>query len=73
MALEFFASELPDVRLNKIELNGGPGKNHDKFMAALNECGFESTGIPLIIAGGKCFQGFGPDTGREIKHAIGGK
>ncbi|MDR1691488.1 MAG: hypothetical protein LBR35_01445 [Rickettsiales bacterium] len=70
MALEFFANELPDITLEKIELNGGEGKNHDLFLKALNKCEFEMHGIPLIVIGEKCFQGFNEETANQIKQVL---
>jgi glutaredoxin len=69
-ALEFFATELPDIVLKKIELNGQPGKNRIKFEAGLEMCHLGSRGIPLIIVGKKCFQGFDEQVGEEIKSLV---
>jgi glutaredoxin len=71
MALEFLAAELPKASVEKISVADG-GKSREKFFTALNRCGFDSTGIPLIIVGEKCFQGFDPAIGREIKRAVKG-
>jgi glutaredoxin len=70
MALEFFARDLPDVRLNKIELNGEPGKNRIKFLEGLEMCHLGSRGIPLIIIGKKCFQGFDDEVATEIARIV---
>jgi hypothetical protein len=72
MALDFLKSELPDVGVKKIDLSGAGMENRKKFIIALNKCGFESSGIPLIMVGDKCFQGFDAATGRAIKRAIRG-
>ncbi len=69
-ALEFFARELPNVPLKKIELNGMPGKNRIKFEEGLEMCHLGSRGIPLIIVGKKCFQGFDEEVGEEIKELL---
>lgn len=69
-ALEFFARELPGVKLNKIELNGEPGKNRIKFEEGLEMCHLGSRGIPLIIVGKKCFQGFDEEIAFEIKNIL---
>jgi hypothetical protein len=67
--MEFLTSELPDVAVDAIELNGG-GANHEKFSAALNQCSLDTRGIPLIIVNGQCFQGFDDNIGKQIKRAI---
>ncbi len=69
-ALNFFSKELPDIELDKIELNGMPGKNRIKFNEGLEMCHLGSRGIPLIIVGKKCFQGFDEDVGNEIKELV---
>jgi glutaredoxin len=72
MALEFCANELPDtIQIAAIELGPDTERARQQFLESLNECDLGGRGIPLIIVGGKkCFQGFGPDTGAEIKRAL---
>ncbi len=70
MALEFFASELPNVRLTKVQLDGIENENKRKFVKALGQCGCESRGIPLIIIGVRCLQGFDDAVAAEIIRAF---
>ena len=69
-AIEFFARELPTVKLDAVALNHAPGAAHDKFIKALERCGLTSMGIPLIIAGGTCFQGFDERVATEIRDIL---
>lgn len=68
MALGFIQAQLPDAVVEKIDVTAE--KNHRKFVAALKECELDSRGVPVIIAGGRCWQGFSEDVGAEIKKVL---
>ncbi len=74
MALDFFKTVLPDEKLEKIELGENETKkSRDMFFKTLDKCGFESRGIPLVVANGECFQGFDENIGKQIKRTLGRK
>ena len=66
-ALGFINDELSDVPVKKIELGQGLDANLKCFAKALSDCHCASRGIPLIIIGDKCFQGFDAQIGTQIK------
>lgn len=44
--------------------------NQQEFMDTLKKCEYESGGVPVIVVGEKCFQGFGEVTQGELREAI---
>ena len=44
--------------------------NQQEFMDALKKCEYESGGVPVLVVGEKCFQGFGEATKAELREAI---
>jgi len=69
-AMNYFASELPDVPVEKYEVR--ETGNGVKFQKQLKDCNLSSTGVPVIVVGKKCWQGFDPvSTGAELKQALG--
>ena len=69
-AKKFFAEELSDVKVEKINVAEG-GENMRKFAAQLEKCKSSSRGVPLIIIKGDCIQGFSPEIGAGIKSKLG--
>jgi len=67
-AIAFFEKELRSVKLVKIDISDS--KNDKQFRAALASCNLTSRGVPLMIIKGECKQGFGPETGEEIKQML---
>ncbi|MCL1786207.1 MAG: hypothetical protein FWG39_03610 [Alphaproteobacteria bacterium] len=61
-------SEFPD--LNVTEVNVGEQANRAKFMDALKGCEIAGGGIPLIVIGTECLQGFGESTPDAIREAV---
>ena len=48
--------EYPELKVT--EVNVTDPANRDMFMATLEKCGFESGGVPVIVIGDKCEQGY---------------
>jgi glutaredoxin len=69
-AINFFEKELKDASVEKIDITKG-GTNTERFNSQLEKCGLTSRGVPLMIVKGECIQGFGPETGAEIKQKLG--
>jgi len=67
-AIAFFEKEVKGVKLVKIDISDE--KNSKKFSDALAKCNLASRGVPLMIINGECKQGFGPETGEEIKQML---
>ena len=44
--------------------------NQQEFTDALKNCKYESGGVPVIVVGEKCFQGFGESTKSELRDAV---
>lgn len=59
-AREFISStliyEYPDLKVT--EVNVTDPANMEKFQAALKKCEFESGGVPVLVIGDKCEQGY---------------
>jgi len=68
-AKEFFAAELADATIEKINVTE-PGKNQERFIESLRKCGLTSRGVPLIIIQSECIQGYAPEVGQMIKERL---
>ena len=68
-ALAFLDKDMKDVEVEKIDVTQSK-ENVDKFVEQLKKCEIESKGVPLIVINEKCLQGFGPETGSEIKKLL---
>jgi hypothetical protein len=44
--------------------------NRDMFMATLEKCGFESGGVPVIVIGDKCEQGYADFMQDSLRESI---
>lgn len=44
--------------------------NQKEFFDTLKKCEYESGGVPVLVVGEKCFQGFGESTKAELREAI---
>ena len=56
--------------LNVTTVNVMDAANRDEFMATLKKCEYESGGVPVMVVGEKCFQGYGDSMGDSIRAAI---
>lgn len=67
-ALSFFESEnIPVEKINVTE-----AQNQDAFRAALAKCEYESGGVPVIVIGEKCWQGYAEFMNDELRTAVAG-
>ena len=60
--------EFPD--LNVIEINVSEQRNQRGFMDTISGCGLEGSGVPLIVIGETCLQGFSQSVGNEMREAL---
>lgn len=53
-----------------VEVNVMEEKNRQEFFDTLKKCGYESGGVPVIVVGEKCFQGYADSMQKDIRSAI---
>lgn len=58
-------SDLKVTTVNVMDKN-----NYPEFVETLKKCEYESGGVPVIVVGEKCFQGFGEATQPELRAAV---
>jgi glutaredoxin len=70
-AMEFLDTDkdMKALEIEKIDVTKDKA-NADLFFAQLKKCELTSGGVPLIVINGKCLQGYGPDTGKDIKKLL---
>jgi len=56
--------------LNVTTVNVMDAANRDEFIATLKKCEYESGGVPVMVVGEKCFQGYGDSMAESIRAAI---
>lgn len=71
-ALEFISNNLvyEYENLNVTKVNVMESANRDEFMTTLKKCEYESGGVPVLVVGEKCFQGYGDSRQDDIRAAI---
>lgn len=71
-ALEFISNNLVYEydSLNVTKVNVMEPANRDEFMAALKKCEYESGGVPVLVIGENCFQGYGDAMQGDVRAAI---
>lgn len=71
-AREFFNSalvyEYPELTVT--EVNVTDGANRPMFEETLAKCEYESGGVPVIVVGEKCFQGYADFMQQELRDAV---
>lgn len=71
-AREFISStliyEYPQLKVT--EVNVMEGANLPKFQETLKKCEYESGGVPVLVIGEKCFQGYADFMQSELREAI---
>ena len=71
-AREFISStliyEYPE--LNVTQVNVMEEVNMPKFQETLKKCEYESGGVPVLVIGEKCFQGYAESMNTELREAI---
>lgn len=71
-ALDFFSNELVyEFKTLKVQkINVMEEQNLPAFKDALAKCNYESGGVPVIVVGEKCFQGYAPSMNQEFRDAV---
>lgn len=71
-ARDFFVNkmiyEYPNLRVVQINVMEEP--NLPAFQEALKKCEYESGGVPVIVVGDKCFQGYAEVMDQELRDAV---
>lgn len=71
-AREFIEStliyEYDDLKVTTV--NVMTADNRQEFFDTIKKCEYESGGVPVLVVGEKCFQGFGESTKDELRTAI---
>ena len=60
--------EYPELKVT--EVNVMDEANREAFMAALEKCGFESGGVPVLVIGDKCEQGYADFMQDSLRESI---
>ena len=60
--------EYPTVSVN--EINVMVPENVEKFQDALAKCEYDSGGVPVIVIGDKCFQGYADFMQQDLRNAV---
>ena len=71
-AREFISSTLiyEYPQLNVTQVNVMEAANMPKFQETLKKCEYESGGVPVMVVGEKCFQGYADFMQSELREAI---
>jgi len=56
--------------LKVVEIDATVKENTPKFRDALVQCKYTSGGVPVLVIGDKCFQGYGEQAKTDIRAAI---
>lgn len=71
-AREFFVNkmvyEYPNLRV--VQINVMDKTNLPKFREVLEKCNYKSGGVPVIVVGDKCFQGYADFMQQELRDAV---
>ena len=71
-AREFISStliyEYPQLTVS--EVNVMDGDNYPTFQEALKKCEYESGGVPVLVVGDKCFQGYADFMQKDLREAV---
>ena len=52
------------------EVNAANPDNRQDFIDALSKCGYKTGGVPVLVIGDKCFQGYADSKQADIRAAI---
>ena len=71
-AREFISNELVYVYndLQVTTVNVMEQENREQFFDTIKKCEFKSGGVPVMVIGEKCLQGYGTSMQKEIRDAI---
>lgn len=71
-AREFISSELiyvyDNLKVTQIDVTNPD--NQQEFMDTLKKCEYESGGVPVLVIGEKCFQGYADSMQDELRAAV---
>ena len=71
-AREFIAQNLiyeyPEIKVT--EVNVVEMANRSEFMDTLKKCEYESGGVPVLVIGEKCFQGYADSMADDLRKAV---
>lgn len=71
-ARDFFVNkmiyEYPNLRV--VQINVMNEDNLPKFREVLKKCNYKSGGVPVIVVGDKCFQGYADFMQQELRDAV---
>ena len=60
--------EYPDLKVTLVNVT--EAANREEFMATLKKCEYESGGVPVLVIGEKCFQGFADSMADDVRAAV---
>lgn len=60
--------EYPELKVTLVNVT--ESANRDEFMATLKKCEYESGGVPVLVIGEKCFQGFADSMADDLRAAV---
>ncbi|MBO7644777.1 MAG: hypothetical protein J6S57_00540 [Alphaproteobacteria bacterium] len=71
-ARDFIKNELiyEYENLKVTEVNATLSENRQQFIDALKKCEYTNGGVPVLVIGDKCFQGYGQSSQTSIREAI---
>ncbi len=71
-AREFISSSLiyeyPTLKVT--EVNVANADNRDMFLDALKKCKYDNGGVPVLVVGEKCFQGYADFMQSDLRNAV---
>jgi len=56
--------------LSVMEVDATTAENRQEFIDALKKCKYESGGVPVMVIGEKCFQGYGDGLRDDLRAAV---
>ena len=60
--------EYPELKVTTIDVTNE--SNRQEFMDTLKKCEYDSGGVPVIVIGEKCFQGFADSMADDVRAAV---
>ena len=60
--------EYPELKVTLVNVT--ESANREEFMATLKKCEYESGGVPVLVIGEKCFQGFADSMADDLRAAV---
>lgn len=60
--------EYPELKVTLVNVTDAA--NREEFMATLKKCKYESGGVPVLVIGEKCFQGFADSMADDLRTAV---